>query len=245
MNKEDDKQDEDQNKYYVGGNSRGGGGSGLSVVGPPDDDENDVESVFGRASAQSSAPQGGPTNICRITVYRNGFIIGEGGEFRPFSDEANNKMWKDMRDGHVPAELQAQLTSPQGVMDVHLNDKRAEDYTPPAYVAYGGSGQSLGGASEADTDAVVAQSDDLETPVVDESQPKVVIQVRLHSGKRMRVTLNSHHTIRHIQALIQAEGAGASPYTLMAGYPPAKITDMNQSVGEAKLNGTQVVQKLA
>lgn len=41
-----------------------------------------------------------------------------------------------------------------------------------------------------------------EVPSVDPSQPSTTLQVRLHNGRRVRASLNMHHTVRHIQAIV-------------------------------------------
>lgn len=145
----------------------------------------------------------------------------------------------------MPTELQD--PSAPGDVDVQLHDKRGEEYVKPAYTAYSGQGQSIGGATEVSAGALAgaADAEATEAPVVDDAKPKAVIAVRLHNGKRIRATLNMNHTIRHLQALISAEGAGAAPYVLMSGYPPAQLTDFSQTIEAAGLNGAQVTQKLA
>lgn len=49
----------------------------------------------------------------------------------------------DFRSSLVPKELEATATPGKGV-DVQLVDKQNEEYVAPAYVAYGGEGQTMG-----------------------------------------------------------------------------------------------------
>lgn len=93
--------------------------------------------------------------------------------------------------------------------------------------------------------AGAASEPDEGPPVVDDSQPTATFAIRLHTGKRLKAKLNLTHTVGHIQALIQAEGAGSAPYVLLSGYPPAQMTDFAMTVGDANLNGAQITQKLA
>ncbi|CAM9323588.1 unnamed protein product [Heterosigma akashiwo] len=46
-------------------------------------------------------------------------------------------------------------------------------------------------------------------------------------------------------AIIKAEGAGETPYVLMEGFPPAQITNFDQTIEAAGLKGAQITQKLA
>jgi len=129
---------------------------------------------------------------------------------------------------------------------VKIVNKSTEEYVappPPAYTAYSGGGQSTG-ASEVQQGALVTDSSD-ERPVVDESKPKTTVMVRLTNGKRLKAVLNLTHTVQHLQSLIRAEGAGDEPYVLMAGFPPAQLTDSSVTIEAAGLAGSQVTQKKA
>lgn len=78
-----------------------------------------------------------------------------------------------------------------------LQDKKSEEYVPPAYRAFGGSGTSLGKAVAAPTAAVVRGSGKAVT--VDESAPVATIQVKLCDGRREKVVLNLRHTVADLQ----------------------------------------------
>lgn len=242
--------DEDDPEFYVGGNSsQGGGGSGLNVIDPVTGSGGD-DPMGGLVSAAQAQSSGGPAGSSeggtrkKITIYKDGFVVDDG-EFRPLSDPANRQFIAEMQQSRVPAELQEGAAG--GMMEMHLEDKHTEAYEPPAYKAYSGAGQTIGGATEVSAGALAgaAEDNEAELPVVDEAQPKAMVAVRLHNGKRMKATLNNHHTVLHLQALIEAEGAGGAPYVLLSGYPPAQITDFSQTIADAKLNGAQVTQKLA
>lgn len=235
LNKKKEEED-DQNKYYVGGNAQGGGGSGLSVMGPPDQDQDGSHYSGIFAHAESGSSEDTPATV--ITLYRDGFTVDDG-EYRPLSDPENKLFLDDLNLGRVPQELAHKGTD----LSVSIVNKATEEYVPPAYVAYSGSGHSIGAAAA--QDGAVVESTGVDLPVVDDSKPKTTIAVRLHTGKRMRASLNHSHTLRHLQALIQAEGAGEIPYILMAGFPPSQITNFDQTVEEAGLCGSQVTQKKA
>jgi len=249
------KPDDDGQAFYVGGNSGQGGGSGQNVLDPNDmkDAAGAMNSIFSQAQANAAgsadAPPPAPgAGRRKITVYRNGFTVDDG-PFRALDDPANKEFIDDMGQGVVPRELE------QGAKGAHVNvdlvDKRGEDYEKPpepSYVAYSGEGQTVGGDSKVEVGALVGGDGAAaaeETPTVDESQPKTTIMIRLHNGKRMKATLNLTHTVRHVQALISAEGAGSAPYVLMAGFPPAQLSDASLTIDAAGLKGAQITQKLA
>lgn len=79
----------------------------------------------------------------KITLYSNGFTIDDG-EFRPYDAPENKQFMKELNEGYVPREIQQKY---KGSVGVALEDKRKETYTPPPppkYVAYSGSGSSMG-----------------------------------------------------------------------------------------------------
>ena len=121
-----------------------------------------------------------------VTVYRNGFTVGDG-PFRPLSDPLNKKFMDEMAAGRCPAELQG----PEGSEPVHVavHDKRGEEYKePPApsYVKFSGEGNTLGGSSSS-TAAVEA---DKGTMAVDDAKPKTKLQIRFHDGTRKAQEFN-------------------------------------------------------
>jgi len=116
--------------------------------------------------------------------------------------------------------------------------------------AFTGEGQSLGGST------VVAANGGIITPTatgtaidelppsVDESSPKTTIQVRLLFGKRLRIVFNKSSKIRVLVQHTNASGdAGEEPYVLSAGFPPKTLEDLEQTVDESGLAGSQVTQK--
>jgi len=87
---------------------------------------------------------GKPKLSLRITLFSNGFTV-DGGEFRDYQAPENKQFMKELNEGYVPKEIQDKFKGKQ--VDVGLEDKREETYrppTPPKYVAYSGSGQSMG-----------------------------------------------------------------------------------------------------
>ena len=110
----------------------------------------DIEGVLAKAKENSqkhkeNGTEGNrPDTEVRITVYQNGFTVDEG-EFREYDTPENKEFMKELNEGYVPKELRAKYNKPVGVA---LEDRRKEKFIPPpppAYVAYSGTGMSLGG----------------------------------------------------------------------------------------------------
>lgn len=235
--------DDKQNKYYVGGADGRGGGSGLSVIGPPEEDD----PYSGIKANATSGEEGGEGNGRVITLYSNGFTVDDG-PFRSLTDPSNQAFIDAMNNGFVPDELRAKGASED--VDVRLVNKSGEEYKPPpppTYVAYSGGGQSTGAsAAQAGAVANAAAVAEAGVPTVDEALPVASVVVRLMSGKRLKARLNMNHTVNHLHALIHAAGAGeGEAYVLMAGFPPAQLTEGAQTIEAAGVAGSQVTQKKA
>lgn len=81
---------------------------------------------------------------------------------------------------------------------------------------------------------------------VDESLPSTSIQLRLADGTRMVARFNNHHTVGDIRAFIDASRPTAERgYRLQTmGFPPAQLTDPAQTIEQAGLANSVVIQKL-
>lgn len=140
-----------------------------------------------------------PDTEIRITLYQNGFTV-EGGELREYEKPENKEFMKELNEGYVPKELREKYNKKIGVA---LEDKRDKAYrppTPPAYVAYSGTGQSVsdvqGTGGEVNKDAQDGR------PVVDEGAPKTNLQIRFHNGERVTLAVNMTHTVSDIHTFI-------------------------------------------
>lgn len=247
------------------------GGSGLAVVGPPSDPRqpggrpmpagsgnNLFDAVVGRATQAdnlppSSAAPSAPGSEYRITIYRNGFIVNDGPLRDPETPE-NRAFLMSLMEGRVPDEIVRAVREAGGradELDVQLEDKRGEDYrppTPPAYVAFSGSGNSIGSVVRGD--AFIFRSSVLEpllsTITIDESAAVTTVQVRTSTGKRLRIRVNTSMTISQLAALILRDSGalGAdSSFTLSAGFPPQDLSNPQATVADAGLLNAMVTQK--
>lgn len=121
------------------------------------------------------------------------------------------------------------------------------------HVPFQGVGRTLGGGSTNVPEQTVAASAPTSTPSpspspglsVDTSLPSTSIQLRLADGTRMVARFNFHHTIGDIRAFIDASRPGGTrAYQLQTvGFPPKQLPDMTQTIEQAGLGNSVVIQK--
>lgn len=124
-----------------------------------------------------------------------------------------------------------------------------------SHVAFHGVGRTLGSSTSTTTPAVsepTVSATPLNTAplpltglVVDESSPSTSIQLRLADGTRMVSRFNHHHTIREIRNFIDASRpGGVTTYQLLTmGFPPKQLTDLDQTIEQAGIANSVVIQK--
>uniref|UniRef100_A0A7N1A9M4 UBX domain-containing protein n=1 Tax=Kalanchoe fedtschenkoi TaxID=63787 RepID=A0A7N1A9M4_KALFE len=133
--------------------------------------------------------------------------------------------------------------------------RRDENYTEPDKPKrpFQGVGRTLGSSS---SDASVSQAAASATPlnagplpsagmVIDQNAPLTSIQIRLADGTRMVSRFNYHHTVGDIRAFINASRPGISTtYQLQSmGFPPKQLSDPSQTIEQAGLANSVVIQK--
>ena len=263
--KKEEDDESKRNELYTGGNRRGGGGSGLSVIGPPDDDDNvddddsesedndlkgDVGKMFSRAQQEKEVPPASaPKRV--ITMYRNGFTVDDG-PFRSLVDPANLPFLRDVAEGLVPRELEESAEARNGgAFHLELVDRRGEEWQPPSFTAFGGSGQSLGTTASAPytepekKEEVVAEVKEEESPIsVDATRPTTTLQIRLANGTRLKEKFNLTHTVSDLETLVRARSGTNSNFALLSGYPPKPLILKNQTIQDAQLQNASLSQKL-
>ena len=235
-NDDDKKRDQEEDKkdvdFYAGGTS-----SGMAVHGG-----DNVNKIVDKARENSSTGEGpGSEGIqLKITLYENGFTV-DGGELRDYESDKNKKFIKEMSEGFVPQELQEKYKGKK--VDVSLEDKRKTTYkppTPPAYTAYSGAGESLGGVDGVGLEV----NKETGKPVVDESQPTTSLQIRFHNGERQVVPFNLTHTVSDIHAYIMMAAPVDGSYELVSGFPPKPLQDPSKTIEEAGLKSAAITQKI-
>ena len=270
----DDDDSDDNNDRYVGGVDARGGGSGLAVVPNQGDkassssNNNDAsDAIFNLAenageagaNAAGGGSSGGGEVRRTITMYASGFTV-DGGPHRRLDDPNNAEFLTSLARGMIPRELsqEARESGAEGDVMVGLVDRRGEDYDPERHGQEGGGSGSSGGfqsfsgegqtlASDyaaSNSGGVIDPSNASTPPQLDASRPSTSIAIRLLNGKRLVVKVNLDSPVSDLGQHIGSQ-AGGDPYVLTAGYPPATIDDLSQSVEEAGLKGAQVVLKKA
>jgi len=230
--------------------------SGLAVQPNPDHEGSSStgrdasSSIFNLAAAAGGegSSTGEPAQRT-ITMYRDGFVVDDG-PYRRLNDPANAEFLRSLASGKTPRELSD--GNVPGDIAVSLVDKRGEEYVE-TFRSFSGAGSSLGSATVTDGESSPASNTGRITPA-DYAAPsesrkgsdgKVAgIQVRLLSGRRIVARLPIDSPVHALVDEIQSSGAaGEDPYVLMSGFPPALITDLNQTIKEAGLSGATVTQK--
>ena len=171
---------------------------------------------------------------------------------------ANIPFMNAIAKGECPREL----LPPRPDTPININLVRKDgDYEPPPepkYVAFGGSGRTLGGEGAGGSSKGKGAADGDEGSggvgggsasaaadwVIDDSAPSASIQLRLRNGTRMVAKFNLTHTVADVRAFIAKVGAaGDGAYTLqLAGFPPEQLTDETRAVGDGLANAV-VIQR--
>nr|XP_043621279.1 plant UBX domain-containing protein 4 [Erigeron canadensis] len=229
--------------------------------GPPDQVQPSSSSRFfaGRGrilsgvTTSSDAPQQVETepHTHTITFWTNGFTVNDG-PLRRLDDPQNASFLESIRKSECPDELRP----PKGRAPVHVNlVKKLEEYPVQKHrpAAFAGVGRTLGTASSSDDTAATSASVPLAAApapfvglAVDSTLPSTSIQLRLADGTRMVSRFNLHHTINHIRSFIDASRPGGSrTYQLLTmGFPPKQLNNLSQTIEDAGLANSVVIQKL-
>ncbi|KAL7000036.1 Plant UBX domain-containing protein 4 [Sarracenia purpurea var. burkii] len=196
----------------------------------------------------SSAPQQPEVVTHNITFWSNGFTVDDG-PLRRLDDPENASFLESIGKSECPKELEPADRR----IAVHVNLIRKEENCPipeRRLPTFQGVGRTLG--SSAFTEPTVETISLNSTPppsmglLVDDTLPSTSIQLRLADGTRMVSRFNYNHTIRDIRAFIDASRlAGTTTYQLQTvGFPPKLLTDLDQSIEQAGLANSVVIQKL-
>ncbi|XP_016455735.1 plant UBX domain-containing protein 4 [Nicotiana tabacum] len=199
----------------------------------------------------SAAPQPPESITHIITFWTNGFTIDDG-SLRRFDDPENASFLESIRKSECPKELEPEDRS----TSVRVNLTRREEDCPvpeKRRATFQGVGRTLGSTSNAEqVESIGAVSSFTAAPtpsvglVVDQSQPSTSIQLRLADGTRMVSRFNFQHTIRDIRGFIDASRPGGPrSYQLQTvGFPPKQLSDLDQTIEQAGLANSVVIQKL-
>lgn len=248
--------------FYAGGSEH----SGQQILGPNRDSPNQsdhlVENLF-RHARQSAAlvsdpndpaqSGSGSTSTLPVIFWRNGFTIGEDGELREYLAPENRQFLEYLQRGETPPELANRMRG--GIIDVKLENRKHEDHKFERKLqAFSGEGHRLGAPSPETISSDQTQpvptssstSNVQSSLIIDESQPNTTIQVRLVDNSRMVVRANLSNRVGDIVSHIRAirPQYSESNFVLATTFPAKELTDLDQSVEEAKLANASVLQKM-
>jgi len=235
-----DKKDKKTTDFYTGGEK-----SGLAVEGGDDN----IQGILKKAQENSKGKRDNdsretPEHTCKITLYRNGFMVDDG-PFRNYTDPPNKKFMDELNKNHVPEELRSKY--PKG-LKVGISNRTKRDYElppPPKYVAFSGSGMNLTAAqSPTKNEMHVEQDIKPQPPKVDNNKPRTRIMVRLHNGKTEEVEVNYDTQVSDVFTYVWSLTPSVGEFELIAGFPPKPITNVNQTIEEAGLEDSKIIQKL-
>eukprot|EP00929_Paragymnodinium_shiwhaense_P011562 TRINITY_DN117461_c0_g1_i1.p1 TRINITY_DN117461_c0_g1~~TRINITY_DN117461_c0_g1_i1.p1 ORF type:complete len:213 (+),score=55.29 TRINITY_DN117461_c0_g1_i1:87-725(+) len=210
------------------------------MAGPEDDD------LMKKLQEQVTRGERLPEDHVNITLYKNGFTVGDG-PFRPLTDPLNKKFMDEVSTGRCPEEIAKNASD---AVHVALTDKRGEDYkgtssaAPPAKKEpelFVGSGNTLGGSSGSSAPAAAVQTDQ-GSVTVDSSKAKTKIQVRFHNGEKKAQEFNEDHTVGDLRAFV-SQCVGGQAMTIMGGFPPKPLTNDGDTLKAAGLCGASITAR--
>ncbi|XP_062543587.1 NSFL1 cofactor p47 [Armigeres subalbatus] len=213
--------------------------------------DNDHQAIPDR---QRSSARDGDHNheVVTLTLWRQGFSINNG-ELRRYEDSANKEFFESIMRGEIPPELRS-----KGPTMIHLDlkDNRHEDYVKRSapFRAFGGGGQTLGSPAPNVVESAPAAAGNseenekkaLSSLQVDESQPTTNLQIRLADGSRLSARFNQSHTIENVrQYITNARPQYATQsFALMTTFPPKELADGSQSLKDAGLLNSAIMQRM-
>eukprot|EP00262_Sarcandra_glabra_P004947 TRINITY_DN16179_c2_g3_i2.p1 TRINITY_DN16179_c2_g3~~TRINITY_DN16179_c2_g3_i2.p1 ORF type:complete len:336 (-),score=60.40 TRINITY_DN16179_c2_g3_i2:243-1145(-) len=199
-----------------------------------------------------SAPQEPEAVNHNIVFWSNGFTVNDG-PLRRLDDPENASFLESIKKSECPKELEP----PNRKTAVHVNLIRRNENCPEPekrHVPFQGVGRTLGSESaiaiSPEAAPTVTATDSAPSSSVglslDDSLPSTSIQLRLADGTRMIARFNYHHTVGNIRAFIDASRpGGARSYQLQTvGFPPKQLTDRAQTIEQAGLANSVVIQRL-
>ncbi|KAL0301770.1 UNVERIFIED_CONTAM: Plant UBX domain-containing protein 5 [Sesamum radiatum] len=218
---------------------------------------NDVDSIFNQArqsgAVEASAEHLLPSSSSRSFAVTARLLSGEvSSTLSSLKLSITILLFGSIRRSECPEELAPANKSTA----VHVNLMRKdEEYKEPERPRrpFQGLGRTLGSTSDVtpmEPNTVPTVLTAAPTPsvglIVDQTKPCTSIQLRLADGTRMVSRFNNYHTIRDIRGFIDASRPdGPRTYQLQTmGFPPKQLTDLDQTIDEAGIANSVVIQKL-
>ncbi|KAF9908985.1 hypothetical protein EC991_009167 [Linnemannia zychae] len=193
-----------------------------------------------------------------ITFWRNGYSLDDG-PLMSYTDPANREFLDAINKGQAP--IKYLNIKPGQPVDMRVAKRTDEDYKEPPKAppkAFEGTGNRLGSVSSPISSssstpgsfpgaASTAAPSPPRSLQIDETQPVTSIQIRLADGTRMVARFNHTHTVNDIRGFINASRSGEAsrPYVLQTSFPKKDLEDVSQTIKDAGLLNSVVLQRLA
>ncbi|XP_053571036.1 UBX domain-containing protein 2B [Bombina bombina] len=185
-----------------------------------------------------------------LKLWRNGFSLDDG-ELRSYRDPINAQFLESIKRGEIPVELQRLVHG--GQVNLDMEDHQDQEYVKPRlkFKAFSGEGQKLGSV----TPEIISTPSSPEEEhkafpnlvvELDECEPTTKIQIRLCDGSRLIQRFNLTHRIADVrQFIIQSRSEFAqTDFVLVTTFPNLEITDESQTLEEANIVNTVILQRL-
>jgi len=176
----------------------------------------------------------------KLNLWKNGFTVDDS-PLRDYYSPQNQEFINKIKKGEIPTELQKYGTD----IEVDLIDSSVTEYTEPPKTLkpFSGTGQMLGSGST----PVISVPQNIVTPIinatVDTSQPTTSIQIRLADGQRLIGTFNHSHPVHEIRNFIESTKPSNFQYDLITSFPQKVLSNESQTIKDAGLINSVVIQK--
>ncbi|MEE6463922.1 hypothetical protein FKM82_006102, partial [Ascaphus truei] len=185
-----------------------------------------------------------------LKLWSNGFSLDDG-ELRAYTDPINSQFLESIKRGEIPMELQRLVHGRQVNLD--MEDHQDQKYVKPRlkFKAFSGEGQKLGSLTPEIISTPSSPEEEhkafLNTEVeLDQHGQTTKIQIRLADGSRLIQRFNLTHRIMDIrQFILQCrQDYAQSDFALVTTFPNIELTDESQTLEEADILNTVILQRL-
>ena len=195
-----------------------------------------------------------------LHFWADGFSVDDGELYRT-DNPRNAEILEGIRRGRAP--LSIMNLQPGQDVDVEIQQHNEKYVRPkPKYKPFAGRGQRLGSPTPAAVASTTTATPTTPTttttmlppaegqpvkPEVDESQPSVVLQIRLGDGTRLTTRFNTTNTVGDVYGFVNTASpiSQSRPWALMTTFPSKELEDKSSVLGELPefKRGGVVVQK--
>jgi UBX domain-containing protein 1 len=194
-----------------------------------------------------ASPEQPPQRIRKtLHFWSDGFSVDDGDLYRA-DDPQNAEILQRIRKGRAP--LSIMNIQPEQEVDIQIQQHDGPK-PKPKYKPFSGRGQRLGSPTPAlsrTPQPDVAPPAAVTEPDVDESQPTVILQIRLGDGTRLTSRFNTSHTIGDVYSFVAAASPAsrARQWVLMTTFPSKELNDKTAVLGDLSdfKRGGVVVQR--